>query len=61
MKILGGYGKKTLETNIQAYVEDGYEESEAKRICKKMARKWFLKTNPDKPVPEYLLEETNGN
>ncbi len=62
MKILGGYGKKVLEQNIEEYIDHGYSAEKATEICKKIARKWFVKKFPDREVPEYLLMEvTNEN
>lgn len=59
MQIKGGYGKRVVEQNIAEYIDHGYSEKEAKRIVKKIARKWFVKKFPDSMIPEYLLEETD--
>lgn len=59
MQIKGGHGKKVVELNIAEYIDHGYSEVEAKRIVKKLARKWYVKKYPDGDIPEYLLEETN--
>lgn len=54
MRIKGGYGKNVLEHNIVEYVNGGYSEEEARRIALKIARKFFVKGNPDKELPGYL-------
>ncbi len=54
MKILGGYGKKTLEYNIRQYMEGGSTEKEARRMALKIAQKFFLRAKPGKDLPNYL-------
>ncbi len=54
MRIKGGYGKNVIEHNIVEYVNGGYSEEEARQIALKIARKFFVKRNPDKELPGYL-------
>ncbi len=54
MRIRVGYGKKTVEQNIQEYVDGGYSRERAREMAVKIAQKVFLKKKPGAKLPGYL-------
>lgn len=58
MRLIGGYGKQTMEANIKAYLDDGYTEDQAKMFARGIAIKFFRKAKGrNHPLPDYLKEE----
>ena len=55
MRTYSGYGKATLEKNMQSFMREGLTEYEARERAKKYGRKFFVKKFPDKELPVYLL------